>query len=75
MGFPVSAKTLHQRAFDSGLTKMTFEEEMAQAKTEEAGPFAKVLATAGADANPDNNPDNNKGPKDKQKEKTKQPTK
>jgi hypothetical protein len=41
LGYPISAKSLHQVAYDRGLTKMTFEEEMAQAEKEEDGPFKR----------------------------------
>lgn len=42
LGYPISARSLHQVAFDRGLTKMTFEEEMEQAKKEQDGPFARA---------------------------------
>ena len=42
LGYPISARTLHQVAFDRGLTKMTFEEEMAAAEKEKGTIFAPV---------------------------------
>jgi len=42
-GFPISARSLHQIAFDRGITKLTFEQEEALAKTESKGPFAKAM--------------------------------
>lgn len=42
LGYPISARSLHQVAFDRGLTKMTFEEEMAKAREEENGPFKRA---------------------------------
>jgi hypothetical protein len=41
LGYPISAKSLHQVAYDRGLTKLTFEEEMAQAELEENTPFKR----------------------------------
>lgn len=40
LGYPISARSLHQNAFDKGLTKMMFEEEMEQAEREKNTPFA-----------------------------------
>lgn len=40
LGYPISARSLHQNAYDKGLTKMTFEEEMEQAKREKGTIFA-----------------------------------
>jgi len=42
LGFPISARTLHQQAVDRGLTSMTFEEEMAAAKAEESTIFKRA---------------------------------
>ena len=42
LGYPISARSLHQVAFDRGLTKMTFEEEEAQAKKEADTAFARA---------------------------------
>lgn len=67
LGFPISARTLHTVAVDRGMTKMTYEEELAEAvkeKTTEFGVKEEV------DLNPTNDPKINKGPKDIQKEKT-----
>ena len=50
LGYPISAKSLHDLAVDEGLTKLTFEEEMAQARSEEDTPFAKAQT---GDRNPD----------------------
>lgn len=47
-GYPISAESLHEKAFDQGLTKKTFEEEMAQAEKEQSGPF-KLAETADRD--------------------------
>jgi len=60
LGYPISAKSLHQVAYDRGLTKMTFEEEMAQAKKEEDGPFKR---SENGDRAPEQVPGN--GPSDK----------
>jgi hypothetical protein len=69
--FPISAKSLHQVAFDKGLTKMTFEEEIKQMEAEKAIEVLSPVETkAGADQNPNNDPMNNKDQKDKQKEQT-----
>jgi len=35
LGFPISARSLHQIAFDRGLTKLTFEEELSAIEKEE----------------------------------------
>ncbi len=42
LGYPISARSLHQNAFDKGLTKMTFEEEMAAAEQEKGTIFSKA---------------------------------
>jgi len=42
LGFPISARSLHQVAFERRLTKLTFEEEMAQARGEEESVFKKA---------------------------------
>ena len=42
LGYPISARSLHQNAFDKGLTKMTFEEEMAAAEKEKDTIFSKA---------------------------------
>ena len=42
LGFPISARSLHNVAFERRLTKMTYEEEQAQAKIEEKGVFKKA---------------------------------
>jgi len=42
LGYPISAKSLHQVAFDRGLTKLSFEEEAKLAEEEEKGPFKKA---------------------------------
>lgn len=60
LGYPISAKSLHQVAYDRGLTKLTFEEEMAQAKKEEDGPFKR---SENGDRAPEQVPGN--GPSDK----------
>jgi hypothetical protein len=60
LGYPISAKSLHQVAYDRGLTKLTFEEELAQAKTEEDGPFKR---SENGDRAPEQVPGN--GPSDK----------
>ncbi len=60
LGYPISAKSLHQVAYDRGLTKLTFEEEMAQAKKEEDGPFKR---SENGDRTPEQVPGN--GPSDK----------
>lgn len=67
LGFPVSARTLHQVAVDRGLTNMTYEDELAEAKKEKDTEFGIQEKT---DLNPTNDPDTNKDPKDIQKEKT-----
>ncbi len=43
LGYPISAKSLHENARKKGLTNLTFEEEMAAAKEEEKSPFAKAV--------------------------------
>lgn len=60
LGYPISAKSLHQVAYDRGLTKLTFEEELAQAKKEEDGPFKR---SENGDRAPEQVPGN--GPSDK----------
>lgn len=70
LGYPISAKSLHQVAFDNGLTKLTFEEEMKEAEKEKGTIFGKQELPAPGDMNPDNDPAKNKDPKDIQKEKT-----
>jgi len=60
LGFPISARSLHQVAYDRGLTKLTFEEEMARAKEEENGPFKR---SENGDRAPEQVPGN--GPEDK----------
>jgi hypothetical protein len=70
LGYPISAKSLHQVAFDKGLTKLTFEEEQAQAEEEKDTVFGKMEPIAPVDRNPNNDPQNNKNPKDNQKEQT-----
>lgn len=42
LGFPISAHSLHQFAFDRGLTKLTFDEEISKAKEEQSGPFKRA---------------------------------
>lgn len=42
LGWPISAKSLHRLAVDKGLTTLTFEEEMEQAKKEKETVFATV---------------------------------
>lgn len=40
LGYPISARSLHRHAFDKGLTTMTFEEEIGEAKKERDTIFA-----------------------------------
>lgn len=42
LGYPISANSLHQVAFDRGLTKLTFEEEITKAEEEQSGPFKRA---------------------------------
>lgn len=60
LGFPISARSLHQVAFDRGLTKLTFEEEQKRAE-EEKNTIFKVLATGdrAPEQIPANGPGNN----------------
>ncbi len=58
LGYPISAKSLHENARKKGLTNLTFEEEMAEAKKEEKTPFAKAI-TGGN--NPEPNGDGSPG--------------
>lgn len=39
LGYPVSSKSLHRLAFDRGVTKLSFEEEMAERKKEKGSVF------------------------------------
>lgn len=52
LGFPISAQSLHELAYDKGLTKRTFEEEEAIARREANSPFAPIRE------NPNGNRDN-----------------
>ena len=70
LGFPLSARSMHQTAFERRITSMTFEEEMAAASKEESEdhPFKKPDTgdRAGADQNDTgDNTDNNKSPRKK----------
>lgn len=47
LGFPISAQSLHEYAVDKGLTKRTFEEEVAAARAEASGPFAPMKEMPG----------------------------
>lgn len=58
LGFPISARTLHRVAMERGISKMTFEEEMAAARRDEKTPFAKMMS---GDRNPEQVPDDSKG--------------
>jgi hypothetical protein len=60
LGYPISARSLHQVAVDRGLTKLTFEEEEKRAKEEEKGPFKR---SESGDRAPQQDPGN--GPSDK----------
>lgn len=42
LGYPISARSLHQNAKDKGLTKLTFEEEMAAAEQEKDTVFKRA---------------------------------
>lgn len=77
LGYPLSAKSLHDNAVKHGLTELSFEEEMKQAEKEKETIFGKVdpLAQNPKDQNPNNDPNANKDQKDKQKEQTKGKTK
>jgi hypothetical protein len=70
LGYPISARSLHQVAIDRGLTKLTFEEEMARAKEEEDGPFKRAdngdRTPEQSDGNGPNDPPSG-DPKEKQK--------
>lgn len=50
LGYPISAKSLHQYAFDKGLTKLSYEEEIAQADQEKNSVFKRFEK---GDRNPD----------------------
>lgn len=71
LGFPISARSMHQVAMNHGLTDMTYEEELAQAELEKGtsfGPPAPTTPAGGAptpgDRNPTNDPkSNNQNPK------------
>lgn len=43
LGYPISARSLHQVAVDKGLTTNTFEEEVKLAEEEEKGPFKRSV--------------------------------
>lgn len=58
LGYPISARSLHQVAFDRGLTKLSFEEEEQKAKDEEKGPFKR---TETGDRSPEQIPRNGPG--------------
>jgi hypothetical protein len=60
LGFPISARSVHQIAVDRGLTKLTFEEEEKLAKEEKDSPFKRSET---GDRAPQQNPGN--GPSDK----------
>lgn len=53
LGFPISARSLHRVAFDRGISKMTYEEELAAAASDADTPFAKALT---GDRNPEQPP-------------------
>lgn len=59
LGYPISAASLHQLASDEGVTSLSFEEEVAQAKKEEDTPFAKAST---GDRNPAQSPSNAPNP-------------
>jgi hypothetical protein len=44
-GFPISAKSLHDLAFTRRVTRMTFEEEIAQMKKEKDEPVLALIGT------------------------------
>jgi hypothetical protein len=54
LGFPISARTLHERAVAKGLLSTSFEEEVRRAEGEKDGPFALPAKTATGDRSPDN---------------------
>lgn len=58
LGYPISALSLHQSAFDKGLTKLTFEEEIKQAEKEQDGPFKRA---ENGDRNGEQSPEANDG--------------
>lgn len=64
LGFPISARSLHQVAVDKGLTTKTFEEEMEEAKKEKGTIFEKAENGDRAPAQVDNNPNTKNQPKD-----------
>lgn len=73
LGFPMSAKTMHRGLVKHGLTELTYEEELEQAKKEKGTLFGKQEPIAPAnpnDRNPTNDPAKNKDAKDVQKENT-----
>lgn len=53
LGFPISARSLHRVAVERGISKLTFEEEMAAARNDEQTPFAKAIT---GDRNPEQVP-------------------
>lgn len=76
LGFPISARSMHEVARKRRVTALTFEEEIAQAKTEEAEGFAFKKSGTGdmAGDQPNNDPNNprsgkeNSGNQQKQKQ-------
>lgn len=61
LGYPISARSLHQNAFDRGLTKMNFEEEMAAAEQEKDTVFSRA---ANGDRAPEQTAGGNLGEED-----------
>lgn len=72
LGFPVSAKSLHNLAVVKGITKLSFEEEMEAAKQEEKTIFAKAKT---GDMTPNQSPSANTPDKKIPDKKTTEPTK
>jgi hypothetical protein len=62
MGFPLALESLHALAVDKGLTKLTFEEEMAKIDTEKPLLPPVTGTTAGGNPNDPNAPPANKPP-------------
>lgn len=54
LGFPISARTLHERAVAKGLFGTSFEEEISRAENEKGGPFELPAKTTTGDRSPDN---------------------
>lgn len=54
LGFPISARTLHERAVAKGLLSTSFEEEVRRADEEKGGPFELPAKTATGDRSPNN---------------------